>query len=102
MTSSRSASAARSRFLHKLEAAKSSAELRSLLAECPPPTAVGHQFYSNLAFFIEHFVPPRAADVAETLQYIKLFDKLRSRGEASEEARAQVVAKFKEAHANRH
>ena len=76
MTSSRSTSEVRNRFLHRLERVQTSAELKSLLAECPPPTAVGYQFYPNLAFFIEHFVPPRGADVSETLQYIKLSEKL--------------------------
>jgi hypothetical protein len=65
------------------------------------PTTVGHQFYSNLAFFIEHFVPPRTADVGETLLYIKLSERLRTRGEADHDARVRTVATFKAANAVR-
>ena len=94
-------SAALKKFLHKLAEIQSSADVKSLLADCPSPSAASYRFYSNLAFFIEHFVPPRTADISETQHYIRLAERLRARGEASGDARAQAVAKFKASEAAR-
>lgn len=90
-------SAALKKFLHKLEEVQSSADVKSLLAECPSPSAAAYQFYSNLAFFIEHFVSPRTADASETQAYIKLAGRLRYRQETSQDARVKTVAAFKAA-----
>jgi hypothetical protein len=97
MVSPRSTSVIQARFLRKLEEIESNAELKSLLSECPSPTAAAHRLYSNLAFFIEHFVPPRDADASEVQVYIKLAQRLRQRGEADHDSREQTVAAFKAA-----
>jgi hypothetical protein len=97
MTSSHSTSDVQTRFLHKLEEVQTNAELKSLLSECPSQTAADHRFYSNLAFFVEHLVPPRGADMSEIQLYIKLPQRLRHRGEAGWDLREKTVAAFKAA-----
>lgn len=89
------------KFLRKLEDAQSNADIKSLLSECPTPHAHSYQFYLNLAFFVEHFVPPRSAGISETVHYIRLSEKLRARGEADNDTRVQMVAAFKAAGADR-
>jgi hypothetical protein len=85
------------KFLRKLADAQSSADVNRLLAECPSATAGSFWFYWNLAFFVEHLVPPRGAGRGETQLFIKLYEKLRSRGEADKDSRARTVAAFKAA-----
>ena len=65
------------KFLRKLEHVQSNADVKLLLSECPEPNAPGRRFYSNLAFFIEHLVPPRSAGISETMLYVKLAERLR-------------------------
>jgi hypothetical protein len=95
MASPRSTSDTQTRFLRKLEKIESNAELKSLLSECPSPTASAHRLYTNLAFFIEHFVPPRNTDASEVQVYIQLAHRLRRRGESDHVSREQTVAAFK-------
>jgi hypothetical protein len=101
MAASHSASDVRTRFLHKLDEVQSNADVKSLLSECPVPTDAGYRFYSDFAFFIEHLVPPRTADISETQHYIKLSERLRYRGGREKDSRAQAVTAFKAANAAR-
>jgi hypothetical protein len=88
-------SGAPKKLLQKLDDAQSSEDVERLLAECPSPTAASYRFYWNLAFFVEHLVPPRDARSDETQLFIKLYERLRTRGEADQDSRARTVAAFK-------
>lgn len=68
-------------FRSKLEALKSSAEARALVAEAPPPDSPGRHYYSNLGFFLQAFTVPLGSSYAEKALYRQFIRRIDGLGE---------------------
>lgn len=68
------------KFVPKLAAVQTMADVRALLADAPPPGTPSSRFYANLADFLLTSHPPQESDSAERDQYVGLVERLEASG----------------------
>lgn len=88
-------------FRPQLEAIRSVADAKRVLAGMPLPDSPGRKYYTNLGWFMDTLSPPGNSSAEEKGLYIEMIIKMDEGGELKEGTREQIEMGLRKAIAER-